>query len=208
MAEFKTENLRIILDGPGGTDTFFVRSFTGAEGLSRLFRLDLDLLSVDKELDLDSMLGAPLTLQVMTASGARTFYNGIVSSIRQTGSTTSYAVYEAEMVPSLWLLTLGTNSRIFQFKTVPEIVHDVIEGAGAKVTIDDRLEGEYEQREYCVQYQESDFAFVSRLMEQEGIFFYFAHEDGAHTLVLGDAKGHHDDCPVEASFEMLQSTLR
>ena len=204
MAEgFKTGNLRIILDTPLGPDKFFVRDFSAEERLSGLFRIDLDLLSVDKKFNMDSLLGKSVTLKVMLTSGERCFMNGVVSRMRQIGSTVTLANYQAEIVPALWLLSLNVNSRIFQGMTVPDIIHKVLKDSGVDIAVEDKLEGTYAEWEYCVQYQESDFAYINRLMEQEGIFYYFKHTDGSHTLVLGDKPGHHGDCPVETDFELL-----
>jgi type VI secretion system secreted protein VgrG len=200
---FKTENLRIILDTPLGPDKFFVRDFSAEERLSGLFRIDLDLLSADKKFNMDSLLGKSVTLKVMLASGERCFMNGVVSRMRQIGSTVTLANYQAEIVPALWLLSLNVNSRIFQGMTVPDIIHKVLKDSGVDIAVEDKLEGTYAEWEYCVQYQESDFAYINRLMEQEGIFYYFKHADGSHTLVLGDKPGHHEDCPVETDFELL-----
>lgn len=200
---FKTENLRIILDTPLGPDKFFLRNFTGTEGLSRLFRLDLDLLTADKALDMESILGKSVTLKVMLASGQRCFFNGIVSRMRQIGTSVTFANFEAEVVPALWLLSLNTDSRIFQAMTVPDIIHKVLKDSGVDIAVEDKLEDNYVEWEYCVQYQESDFAFISRLMEQEGVFYYFKHTDGGHTLVLGDKSSHHEECPMECDFELL-----
>jgi len=120
------------------------------------------------------------------------FFNGFVSRFIQTGFVLSnrkerLARYSATMVPWLWFLTRTADCRIYQDMTVPDIIKDVFKSNGF-TDVDDALGGQYGKWEYCVQYRETAFNFVSRLMEQEGIYYYFKHEDGKHTIVLADPK--------------------
>ena len=95
------------------------------------------------------------------------------------------------MVPKFWLLSQQRRSRIFQQKNVPDILKEVLTGFDTKVI----LNGTYEPRNYCVQYRETDMDFATRLMEEEGIFYYFEHASGKHTLVLGDDSHSNPTCP-------------
>jgi len=203
---FVTENLKIGLDTPLGPDKFFVRQVWVEEGLSRLFHVELDLLADDAEVDLDGMLGASVTLRTALACGETAYFNGVVSRFRQAGETIELTAYRAEIVPSLWMLSREVDSRIFQYMTVPEIVQKVIDDSGVKVELEDKLTASYTQREYCVQYQETDFHFISRLMEEEGIFYFFTHGDGKHTMVLADSPDAHPACAEESEFELLRSS--
>ena len=101
--------------------------------------------------------------------------------------------YGILLVPKLWKLRHVRRSRIFQDLTVPEIVVSVVREHD--VECEPRLSGDYQPREYCVQYRESDFSFVSRLMEEEGIFYFFEHTADKHTLVLANAPTAHQPCP-------------
>src|SRR5690606_7888619 len=98
--------------------------------------------------------------------------------------------YRADVLPRLWLLSLGSDYRIFQEKTVPEIVKTLLAEHGV-AEVRDELTGSYAPRDYCVQHGESTLDFVSRLLEEEGIFYFFEHARGKHTLVLGDDSGSH-----------------
>ena len=108
---------------------------------------------------------------------------------RRATHRTAIASYKAEVVPWLWFLTQNANCRIFQKKTVKEILEQVFADRGFSDFETSEIKGNHKQWEYCVQYRETDFNFVSRLMEQEGIFYYFRHEDSKHVLVLGIRKG-------------------
>lgn len=179
-------------------DTLLLRGFTGSEGISRLFSFHLDLLSERTSIPFDRIVGKPVTVRLGKPGQEARLIHGYVNGFAQSGNDRTFTHFRAEVVPWLWFLTLHTNSRIFQKKSIPEIIQDVFqEDRYRKVAeylpmIDF---GGYKQREFCVQYQESDFHFVSRLMEQYGIFYFFSHEKGKHTLVLGDAPSVHSSCP-------------
>jgi type VI secretion system secreted protein VgrG len=119
------------------------------------------------------------------------------------GENLRFSTYRAVMVPWLWLLTRTADSRIFQKLSVPEIIEKVF---GEKNFADFKiqLQGSYEKRDYCVQYRETDFNFLSRLMEEEGIHYFFEHEEGKHTLVLADSPQANAPCPGQeiARYQM------
>ena len=96
------------------------------------------------------------------------------------------------VVPQFWLLTRKTQSRTFQHKNVPDILKKVLKGIPAKFEI----QGNFQPRDYCVQYRESDFAFASRIMEEEGIYYFFRHADGSHEMVVANTPAGHPDLPV------------
>ena len=100
------------------------------------------------------------------------------------------ASFKAELVPWTWLLTRTANCRIFQKLTVPAIVEKLFKDHGFK-DFTNRLTQQYPERDYVVQYRETDFNFVSRLLEDAGIWYFFEHENGRHTLVLGDSSAEH-----------------
>ncbi|MDP9152488.1 MAG: type VI secretion system tip protein VgrG [Myxococcota bacterium] len=166
----------------------------GLESLGRLFEFDVELLSEDPSLDLSAVVGQSLTVRVELPSEAFRYFNGLVAQFKLAGTTGGYVRYQAVVRPAFWLLTRTANSRIFQRKTVPNVVKQIFRDLGVG-DFEDRLSGNYRTWEYLVQYRESDWNFVSRLLEQEGIYFYFKHEEGKHTLVLADSAGAHDPYP-------------
>ena len=107
--------------------------------------------------------------------------------------------------PGCWFLKLFSNCRIFQNKTVPDIIQKVFADRGY-TDYDFRLTGSYDPREYCVQYRETDFNFVSRLMEDEGIFYFFEQTEDKHQLVLADAKSAITPCPHKATARFTPAT--
>ncbi|MDR5821969.1 type VI secretion system tip protein TssI/VgrG, partial [Caballeronia sp. LZ043] len=184
--------------------TLSFRSMTGNEALSTLFDFEVQLVSGDASLDLKSALGKSLTLEIQPQVGALRYLDGQITRFefngRETLTSRSY-IYTATVRPSLWYLTRSVNCRIFQEKTVVEIIQEVFSAYGFPVT--NRLGATYRTWGYCTQFQETDFAFVSRLMEQEGIYYYFTHQMGQHTLVLADDMSGHDALPDYASLPYL-----
>ncbi len=136
------------------------------------------------------MLGTPAQVKVGVGSSHERIYHGVVAALAFDSLVGGHLAFRFTLRPWLWLLTRSAQLRIFQQKSVPDILKAVFDAHGG--TFDDRLSGTYRTREYCVQYRESDFNFVSRLMEEEGIFYYFIHEAGKHTLVLADTASVHE----------------
>ncbi|MCC7174063.1 MAG: type VI secretion system tip protein VgrG [Bryobacterales bacterium] len=196
MADTFTQAERLIrIETPLGPDTLLLRSFTGTEGISRLFRFHLDMMSEEPAIDFDRIIGQNVTVAVRLADGSSyRFFNGHISRFVQLPGEGRLARYQADMVPWLWFLTRTSDCRIFQNKSVPDIVQEVFQDLGFQ-DFEPQLQGAYEPWEYCVQYRETAFNFVSRLLEQEGIFYFFRHENGKHVMVLADAPSAHRPCP-------------
>ncbi len=172
----------------GDADRFSVIRYRGTEGLCQLYRFEIELVSTESEVAFDEIVGKPAALSINTEKGQR-YFHGIVSRFELVGETADQNYYRAELVPSVWQLTHRYNSRIFQNKTVPEIISDVLEKGGIpsdRFTLDD-LTGDYQPQEYRVQYRETDYNFICRLMEQEGIFWYFTQSLEGHILVMADS---------------------
>ena len=167
------------------TGTLLVRSFEGDEQVSGLFRYRVELSSEDPALDFSAIIGKAVTLSVPQASGDTHYINGVVGQFRQSGRDGVFAYYTADIYPWLWLLTMSSNCAVYQNLSTPDIVKKVFTDLGF-TDFTDKLTGTYQPREYCVQYRETAFAFVSRLMEQEGIFYFFTHDTSSHKLVLAD----------------------
>ena len=182
---------------PLGQNTLMLTRLRGNEGISRLFRFDLELVSEDPALDLTAIIGKNVTARVRLADNTDRFFNGIVSRFSQSGASANLTTYRAEVVPWLWLLTRTADCKIFQWMTVPDILLQIFNTYGFT---DYRmaLSSTYPVREYCVQYRESDFNFISRLMEQYGIFYFFEHQNGVHTMVLADSNGEFKPCPSQS----------
>jgi type VI secretion system secreted protein VgrG len=185
----------IAVSSPLGPDALVLRRLHASEGLSRPFEAHLELLTTRRTVDVNRVLGENMTVR-LTHDGGTRYLNGYVTSLQHVMSEGSYGSWHASLRPSLWFLTLNRDSRIFQDKTVPDIVKAVLGDHGI-TNIESRLSGDYKTWEYCVQYQESDFDFVSRLLEHEGIYYYFVHANGSHKMVLADGIGAHD--PLEPS---------
>ncbi|MET3495454.1 type VI secretion system Vgr family protein [Variovorax boronicumulans] len=181
---------------PLAADQLLFRSMHGNEGLSELFEFEVDLLSPNTSVDMKSVLGKPLTLEIVTIDGTPRYLNGQITRFTMIGreeSSSRYVVYRALVQPWLWYLTRTSDCKIFQNKSVVDILDEVLGEYG--FAFEKKLSATYRQRDYSVQYQETDFAFVSRLMEHEGIYYYFKHEKNQHTLVLADDMGAHDTLP-------------
>lgn len=191
---YTQENASISVSTPLGKDRLLLRSFQGEERLSGLFRFSLQMESEAADLDFSKVVGKGATITVALADGSKRYIHGLVGRFVQAGSSGRFAAFHAELHPALWLLTMAADCRIFQNKTVPEIVKAVLAGMGV-TDVKDSLTKTYGKREHCVQYNETAFAFVSRLLEDEGIFYYFEHADGKHTLVLADDSTAARPCP-------------
>ena len=187
------ENRLIAIDTPLGPDVLLLRGFTGHESISRLFNFELDLLSPDPEIKFEEIIGQKVTIRVRLGKEKERFFHGIISRFMQTGSDVGLANYRATMVPALWFLTRTADCRIFQSKKVPDIIQEIFKENGV-TDIKTVLKATYEPRDYCVQYRETDFNFVSRLMEQYGMFYFFEHEEKKHTVVLSDDLSAHQPC--------------
>ncbi|MGH9468096.1 MAG: type VI secretion system Vgr family protein [Terriglobales bacterium] len=182
------------LTSPLGENTFVVQSFAGEERLSGLFRYTLELVSEDANLDFSSIVGQAVTLKIGLPSGGQQFVNGVVGRFVAVAHTARYTTYEAELHPWLWLLGMCAGCQIFQNLSAPDIVKKVFGDLGF-TAYKDALTATYAARDYCVQYNETALAFVSRLLEEEGIFYFFAHDDSSHTLVLADDSSAYGTCP-------------
>jgi type VI secretion system secreted protein VgrG len=183
-----------------GAEQLKFRAMRGQEGLSQLFEFEVDMVGTSFNIELKQLLGTSLTLELADDGGPR-FLNGTVVRFELVGranETGRHYVYRALVQPWLWYLTRTTDSRIFQNKSVPEVLDEVLGKYGFE--FEKRLTASYRPWENCVQYQESDFAFVSRLMEHEGIAYHFEHGNGTHLLVLCDDAGGYTPLPGHATI--------
>ena len=195
---FKQTNSALSVTTPFGADVLLLDAFQGTEAISQPFRFSLTMRSSNTGLDPALIVGASVTVKLALPGGPVRFFNGIVSRFMHAGGDKAFSSYSAELVPSLWLLTLSRDRVIHQNKTAADIIKAVLGEFG--VTFDAQLTGTYGSREYCVQYDETALEFISRLMEEEGIFYFFNFSDGGHTMVLGDSPAAHTDCTDGAAL--------
>jgi type VI secretion system secreted protein VgrG len=185
---FQENDRPMRLTTPLGPNKLFPLEMHGREAISELFSYQIEAVWTEESpLDFKSLLGFNVTLEIDLPAGKR-YFNGIVQSITQGVHDPERFIthYFLEIVPEMWVLTRNVQSRIFQQESVPDIVQAVWSKLGLTSTLKKNLIGTHSAREYCVQFQESDFNFVSRLMESEGIFYFFQHENGKHTCVMAD----------------------
>jgi type VI secretion system secreted protein VgrG len=184
---------------PLGTDKLILTGFSAREGLSQPFSLQVDVVAeINTEVPFDKLLGQPITIRLNAPEGKKRFFNGIGSRVSEGKRDHNFTSYRLEVVPKLWLLTRKAQSRIFQQISVPDILKKVLGEYSLDVSYE--IEGTFEPRDYCVQYRETDFNFVSRLMEEEGIYYFFKHDDGSHKMVLSNTPQHHPDVPINVNI--------
>ena len=186
MPNFKQAGRLMQFASSLGQDTLLIQTLEGVEGISRLFDFQAELIAdASTEIDPAALVGNKVTIAIdlVDVQGTR-YINGLVESFEQTSATDEFSSYRAHLVPSLWQLTLSSNCRVFQNKTVMDIIKEVIGPYGMSLT--DLTSETYMPLDYCTQYDETDFNFVSRLAEQFGISYWFDHKNGDNTVVFAD----------------------
>ncbi len=183
-----------------GADVLLFRRMQAREGLSQLSEYQLELFSERADLNIDDLLATQMSIAVDLPTGGSRYFSGHVSQFAFTGRQGRYATYTAVLRPWLWFLSLASDCRIFQALSVPQILKQVFAPYSIADVDTSGLSASYAELTYCVQYRESDLNFVSRLMEQEGIYYYFKSAAGRHTLVLVDAYGAHSPAPGYAQM--------
>jgi type VI secretion system secreted protein VgrG len=194
-------------------DVFKVVRFKGAEGLSKLFQFDVTILSAKENLDLDAIMDKPATFSMLRAD-QNVAYHGTLQHFDVLHSTGKVVFYKATLVPSLWWLTLRQTSQVFLDMTLNEILEAVLKDGGLSASdYDLQLQRSYPKREYVCQYNESNYDFLCRQMEHQGIYYYFKHTDSDSKLIITDTKLSHVETPQSASVRYapptgLESTTR
>ncbi|EOI5792972.1 type VI secretion system Vgr family protein [Cronobacter malonaticus] len=178
----------IIAHTPLPPETLLFKSLSGTEQLSTLYEFDVELFSPLNNLDIKGLLGKPVTIEIRNSSLTPRFLTGDITRLSLEGQDDTgerYYRYKATLCPMLWYLTQNRDFRIWQEKTVPEIIRHLLDEY--EIPYELQLNSDYRSWGYCVQYNESDFDFISRLMEHEGIYYYFRHENRSQTLVITDS---------------------
>jgi type VI secretion system secreted protein VgrG len=191
---------------PLGPDKLLVTSVVGREALCELFRFEVQAVAEHgTHVPFEDLLGRKATLEVVQTNGSR-YVNGIVNRVVQEGRDEHFVGYHLTIVPQFWQLTRKMQSRIFQHKSIPDVLKAVLEG----MEVSYELQGDWEARDYCVQYRETDFEFASRLMEEEGIYYFFKHSSDGHKLVLANTPQSHPGVPYQATaiYDEIEATAR
>ncbi len=215
MPKYTQTDRQMKVATPLGTDVLMLIGFRGHEAISEPYTFELDLVAEFSEVEkvaFDKLIGKAVTVFLKVPNSMENTdpyrpINGICVRFAEGGEDEEFKHYKMEIVPQLWLLTKKTQSRIFQQKTVPDILKQVLTG----LQVEWEIQGTFEARDYCVQYRETDFAFASRLMEEEGIFYFFKHDSGSHTMVLGNTPVSHKPVPIgspKVKFDVLQGGTR
>ena len=182
-----------VVTGPVDEGVLLLESFHGKEALGTPYRYDLTLLSQDSEIPVDKVLGQPLTIQIRLPSGDR-FFGGVVTYFAKTGYAMNHTRYAAVVNPKLALFDYASDCRIFFNGKAPDLAKEVLAKRGFS-DVESPLNGSYRTREYCVQYRETDLNFIQRLLEEEGIYYFFKHDESKQTLVLADSATAHAAAP-------------
>jgi len=196
-----TQTDRILsLTTPLGPNALLAMTFAGVEEISEIFDYSVDALAEPETVvDPVALVGKRVTVDLqITDTGTKRYFNGIVASLEATGGDTFFNSYRIHIVPTLWLLSLNKQTRVFQEKTVLDIVKDVLAPYSIVPMVE--TQASYMPLEYCTQYRETDLEFVSRLLQQHGVFYYFTHTESDHVMVLSDTAAHLTECAVVSSF--------
>lgn len=202
MLKLKQGDRPVGVKTPFGDDKLVLNSFSGEEKLSDLFHFDLQMLSDEGDLKPDDIVGKSVDFYVLSEdSNEKRFFNGVVNRFTYLGKGDRAHMYRARVVPWLWLLTKAADCRVHVTaeedsagKTVKDVVDKILKDDFGFTDYKWKLDRTPEKRAYCLQYRETYYDFVSRILAEEGIFFYFEHEEGKHTLVLTDKVGGVFDC--------------
>lgn len=204
------------LTTPLAKDFLLINRLRCSEGLNRLFRIELDMLHEETPgsftptvIEPECLLGKPMVVVALQAQTSgqtiERYFHGICVNFMQGSRNGRFTGFQAELVPRVWLLTQVSRSRIFQNVSVPDILRKLLTG----FDYDIEIQGTFEPRNYCVQYRESDWDFASRLMEEEGIYYYFEHTANHHRLILANTPTSHRPCPTlsKITFALDRSEL-
>src|SRR5439155_3230782 len=204
MASYSQAKLPLKVTTPLGGDVRLLAGFAGVEAVSAPFEWSLELLSENTGVAGADLLRQPVSVHLKVGTSGDRVFHGLVREFTQLGREHKLVTYHMKVVPALWFLKPTGESRIYQNLSVLEIVQQVFRDHGV-TDVEMRCKKSYPKREYCVQYRESHFDFVSRLLEEEGIHYFFLHTASKHTLVLSDDPTSAAACPGGAPASMAAS---
>jgi type VI secretion system secreted protein VgrG len=207
MGKFSQDDRPFRVDTALGKDVLLLEAFSAEEGVSIPFTCTLDLVSEDAAIDASKLLRTGVTVRLALPGGGERLVHGLVQRFSQSGQTTGGELtsYRAEIVPWFWFLSQYSDCRVFQNQTALEIVEQVFRARGFS-DFEVKCVKQHPKREYCVQYRETDLNFVSRLLEDEGVFYFFRHETSKHVLVLADDNSAIKPCPGQGKVRMAVQT--
>ena len=189
---YTQDTRRLNLQTPLGENVLLIRSITGTEAISRMFHYQIDAIAeLTAEVNFNKLLGRTVVVSVALSMGRTRYIHGVVHRITQGERNTSFNAFLLEIGPPIWTLTKRIQSRIFQQRSVPEILRIVL----GQIDCGYQISGTFEPREFCVQYNESDFHFFSRLCEEEGIYYFFQHDEAGCKLILANTPQSHPPLP-------------
>lgn len=197
------KNRLLSISTPLGEDFLLINRLTATEEISTLFEYEVELLHEEDSpgfeataVDAKKILGQAVAIEIVQRDGTKRMLGGMVNHFSQGHRDIRFSYYYATVVPYVWLLTQISQSRIFQHLSTPDILKKIF--VGFEVSYE--LQASYKPRNYCVQYRETDFDFASRLMEEEGIFYFFEHTDGKNKMIIADTPQSHRDCPGKSNI--------
>ena len=203
MGTYTQNQRKFRVETPLGADALLLERFEGEEAISTPYLFTLHMASEDAEIDPAALLRQPAAVVLELPDGSERVIHGLVRRFVQLERTGMLTRYRAELVPWCWFLSLSSDCRIFQEMSVPDIVAQLFGDLGFS-DFENRCTGSYAAREYCVQYRETHLDFVSRLLEEEGIFYFFEHTSDKHVLVLADATSAIKPCPGQAIARLVE----
>jgi type VI secretion system secreted protein VgrG len=190
-----TQDKRVAeLNTPLGKDVLVLTEFEGVEELGELFKFNVDALSEEENIDFDKALGQSCTIKLKAYDGKVRMFDGILTKAQWVGKEDDFFHYRLVLRPWFWLLGHKADCRIFLDKDVKEILQEVFTKGGFSDFVF-RTTGDYDKIPYCVQYRETDLDYCNRLMEEYGIYYFFEHAEGKHTMVLADSPSSHSPNP-------------
>ncbi|MBV9758396.1 MAG: type VI secretion system tip protein VgrG, partial [Alphaproteobacteria bacterium] len=200
---------KVKIEPDPGLEGMVFQGLNGTEELGRPFHYDLYLHSKTLKADLTSILGGSATLTVAKSGSAKRHFNGIVVRASHAGLRGGAYSYHIELRPWIWLLSRTQDCKIFQNKSAWDVITSVFRDAGFSDFEDKRQSQSGDTvLDYCVQYRESSLDFVTRLMEEWGIYYYFQHDEGKHTLVLADDPNSHSSVGDAIPYALHQTEIR
>ncbi|MDP2086425.1 MAG: type VI secretion system tip protein TssI/VgrG, partial [Gemmobacter sp.] len=191
----------------GALPELVVKAAIIEEALSELTRMRIEFLCRDRSLSLRGLLGQQVTLGYAEPGADLRQFHGLCVQAEYIGTHQGMARFVMEVRPRFWFLTRQADCKVFQGKTTSAIVQEVTQEDGFSSNLKLTLSASYDPRPYCIQYRETDFAFISRLMEEEGIYYYFTHDGSAETMVLADSPGQHKPLPGGPKLEYVEAEV-
>ena len=202
---FDQSNRIAALRTPFGPDELGLLSFTASEELGQIPSFTIEAVCEKKSLDSNQILGHEVGITFNVANRKKRYFHGYAIRFNRAAIHGRYFVYSMTVVPWLWFLTQSKNCRVFQNQSVVDIAKKVFQDRGFS-DVELKLQGSHTPWEYCIQYRESDYHFVSRLLQQEGIYYFYKYEESKNTLVLADSPSAHEPFPSYEQIKMARES--